>query len=95
MQCNVECGEGHALYLSDKGNVYSAGNNDKWQCGRYDEENSLIPQRVEMKQDGMDQKMKNIVCGANHNLCISDKEQLWIWGANNVKYYVVSIYHDI
>ena len=74
----IECGYSHCLFLDDKGKLFARGGNAYCQCG--------------MDSDGLDVAVttpiecqafiKEIDCGAYANLCLSDKNELWVFGNN-------------
>ena len=88
---NIYCGGYHNMALSEKGVVYSWGDNEKGQLGMgYNKEirpilNSVIPKPIEVF------KGKDIIklsCGESHNIAIvrekiTEEEEIWSWGNSN------------
>ena len=75
----IECGYSHTLFLNDKGQIFSCGKNEAYQCGLgHNQEEMKIITRVECH--GF---IKKIDCGSYFNLCLSDKDQLYVFGSNN------------
>jgi len=75
----VACGFEFALFLSYSGLVYSLGNGNEGCLGLGDEESRSSPSRITDITDGTD-----IRCGAYHSLCVTEKNQLYSWGGNDV-----------
>lgn len=80
---DIQCGQQHTLFLSDKGRVYAMGKNHKGQCG------ISMQRKMINKPTLIDTFIDNscfissISCGKNHSCAIDDKTgKLYIWGCN-------------
>ena len=81
----IAMGYSHVLVLSEKGSVWSVGDNHYQQIGlnqniEYNTKfKKLLPGDVEMK-------CIDIECGQWHSLCVTDNYDLIVFGRNDVKY---------
>lgn len=81
----VSCGRSHSLILTDEEGVYSLGNNSHGQCGR-----PIIPledyssNKVIHKIGGIEGKIKQISCGHDHSLFLTEDGHVYScgWGAD-------------
>nr|XP_054756595.1 RCC1-like G exchanging factor-like protein [Lytechinus pictus] len=81
----VSCGRSHSLILTDEEGVYSLGNNSHGQCGR-----PIIPHedyssnKVIHKIEGIDGKIKQVCCGHDHSLFLTEDGHVYScgWGAD-------------
>lgn len=86
----VAAGRAHAIALSESDVLFALGNNSFGQCGRPivdDEEfySSQLVHRIEGKAIfGDDDKVKDIVCGLDHSLILTEKGKVFScgWGAD-------------
>eukprot|EP01132_Coremiostelium_polycephalum_P010329 gene10329-12681_t len=78
---DIACGNWHSLILSQNGSVYSFGSNAEGRLGRQ------LPKN--MKDDftpivvSIDQKIKQIWCGSNFSIGLSENNLVWGWGDNS------------
>ncbi|HSH66593.1 MAG TPA: hypothetical protein VLB84_12575 [Bacteroidia bacterium] len=74
----VDGGNGHALILDKKGNVWTIGRNNYGQLGDSTLENSTTPKKVE--------QLHNIIAisrGYDHSIALDKNGDLFLWGRNN------------
>eukprot|EP01084_Bolivina_argentea_P075352 136602_1 len=94
---DIDCGEGHTLFLTSNGQVYSQGNNNEGQCGIVKTKNGIrindtyitTPTLIDtFIQNNCN--IKSISCGYGHNVCIEDNKnknknnKIWMFGRNKV-----------
>jgi len=74
-------GRDHSLLLSDRGQVFAMGSNDRGQLGLESEDTiDGCPGRVRGFSGGF---LIHIAAGAEHSAAVSDDGKLWTWGAGN------------
>lgn len=73
----IATGEAHALALSDKNELFSWGSNNYGQLGHGSRDTETIPKRVDTLLDCV---IKDVACGANHSLVLSQDGELFVWG---------------
>jgi len=81
---NIDSGHQHALALSNRGNLYSWGENREGQCGLSKNlDNMLIPAKIEINAllDD-DEEIVQLAPGRNHNLVLTSKGSVLSWGSN-------------
>ena len=87
------CGDHHTILLSDKGEVYSFGSNEYGQLGRDTNKQALLVEHSEIVEgDGHDipmlinslkeTKIIHVVCGEDYTILLSDKGEVYSFGAN-------------
>ena len=77
-QKHVDGGNGHAVILDKKGNVWTTGRNNFGQIGDGTFKNSPHPKKVG--------QLKNIVAisrGYDHSIALDNNGYLYLWGRNN------------
>ena len=74
----LDGGNGHAIILDSKGDVYTIGRNTYGQLGDSSFQSSSTPIKV-IKIP----KIKSISRGYNHSIAIDSAGNLWTWGRNN------------
>ena len=73
----LEGGEHHSLALDRDGQVYGFGRGHYGQLGLGNEEDSLIPRRIETLSG---KSIIQIACGDHHSLALSKSGELYSWG---------------
>ncbi|KOC62519.1 RCC1 and BTB domain-containing protein 1 [Habropoda laboriosa] len=71
----------HVLALTERGEVYSWGNNDYHQLGNGTGNKGLNPILVGLNL--RDKVVVQIACGNHHSLALTDDGEVYAWGANN------------
>jgi alpha-tubulin suppressor-like RCC1 family protein len=83
---NISCGGYHNLILSEKGALYSWGDNESGQLGQgvnsdiSSNVSSLIPKKIEAL---VGKEILKVACGESHSIVITKEkgeEELWSWG---------------
>ena len=76
----VSCGDNFTIFLSEKGNVYSMGSNNKFgQLGLGDTNMQLSPKLITFFKNNKI-KISQISCGYCHVLALSEKGDVYSWG---------------
>ncbi|XP_033640149.1 RCC1-like G exchanging factor-like protein [Asterias rubens] len=81
----IACGRAHSLILTDTEGVFSLGNNVHGQCGRtVVEKENYSSNRVIHNVQGIDGKIKQIQCGHDHSLFLTEEGAVYScgWGAD-------------
>lgn len=85
----VSAGRAHTMALTEKGEVFSMGNNSYGQCGRNiiddeDYQRSSIIHKVQINDNEMDDEIVDVTCGMDHSIFRSSKGHLYScgWGAD-------------
>ncbi|ESO88108.1 hypothetical protein LOTGIDRAFT_165845 [Lottia gigantea] len=65
----VSCGDKHSLFLLDNGSVTVLGSNTNGQLGTGDNLEAVVPRLLDLQDN-----VKSISSGANHNLAITDSK---------------------
>ena len=73
----IACGEAHSAFLSDR-EIYTFGDGSHGALGHGNSKSQLLP-KVVVKM-GEDARLRDIDCGPQFTLCISDLGQLYYWG---------------
>ena len=77
---SISCGDNFTIFLSEKGNVYSMGSNNKFgQLGLGDTNMSLPPKLITYFKNNKI-KISQISCGYSHVLALSEKGDVYSWG---------------
>eukprot|EP01084_Bolivina_argentea_P032621 60361_1 len=89
--CRISCGLKHTLFLTTNGNVMSCGYNKHRQCGIplneiTDTSNrwQLQPKYVSNLGPNSNAFITDVCCGLRHNLCLSKKGKLYVFGSNDM-----------
>lgn len=81
----VACGRSHSLLKNKAGEIFSLGNNSFGQCGRpiVEKEDYFASKKVH-KIDSLPNDIKQITCGQDHSLFLSNTGELYScgWGAD-------------
>jgi regulator of chromosome condensation len=78
----VDGGMHHSVALSGDGDLYSFGRGDSGQLGNTDTQPNTgyceeSPVNIDINCDG---KLVQLCCGANHNMVVSNKNEVYSWG---------------
>jgi hypothetical protein len=77
---DVCCGYKFSIALTDKGDVFTWGDNTYGQIGRYEINGAQnIPFKIDKILIG---KAKAIACGGNHSFVLTENEKVFSWGLN-------------
>lgn len=76
----VSVGDDHSLILADNGAVLSCGSNMQGQLGYGGTETQSVPKVIEALKE---QKITQICVGSLHSGALSEKGQVFMWGANH------------
>lgn len=86
---SVAAGRAHMAALTDKGAVYTLGNNANGQCGRPIVEDEMyagsqVIHRMSRRVFGADDEVKQVVCGQDHTMFVMSSGRLLScgWGAD-------------
>lgn len=79
---SVAAGHRHSLALTDDGQLYAWGNNQFGQLGLGHMKPTDRPEKINIEYKGV-LKFIDIAAGADHSLALSDKGEIWSWGANS------------
>ena len=71
-------GRGHVIALTDEGNVFAWGQNDRHQCGNGGKEYLRMPTQINF----YDEKAKSVACGWDHTLVLTESGSVYAWGRN-------------
>jgi RCC1 and BTB domain-containing protein len=78
---DISCGHLHSIVLTQTGEVYAFGYNNRGELGVGNNTNQLIPTLV----NGFNsEKIIAISCGTYHSLALTESGQLYSWGFNSV-----------
>ncbi|ELR21140.1 BTB/POZ domain containing protein [Acanthamoeba castellanii str. Neff] len=75
---SVACGASHTLFLTDVGHVYSCGSNVLGQLGNGTDHS--LPVCIESLKST---KVTSISCGELFSAAVTDRGELWMWGAGS------------
>ena len=73
-------GDNYVLAITEKGEVFSWGNNDYGQLGLGHNNHCNTPQLVEFFNE---KQIKNIISGSNHVLAMTEEGEVFSWGCNH------------
>ena len=76
----VAAGDQHALFLTQKGEVFACGVNDVGQLGTGDLNDRSAPQQVEFESSQSDSTIKVVAAGHSTSAAINSQGQLFTWG---------------
>ena len=76
----ISAGSDHSLFVADNGVVWSCGNNNYGQLGH--KKSGGYPQKINHLCE-KEIKIKECASGNNHNLLLSNKENVYSFGLNN------------
>ncbi|XP_018392810.1 PREDICTED: RCC1 and BTB domain-containing protein 1-like [Cyphomyrmex costatus] len=77
---NISCGMTFTLAVTEKGEVYSWGENDVGQLGIGHYEDTTIPTLISSLRGTV---IVKVACGNQHTLALTDKGNLYVWGGNH------------
>lgn len=75
----VSCGNSHALILTNKGNVYSTGNNQFGQLGL----GPKLSRKSNFTKISTLSNITQISCQYDHSICLDKDNKIWSFGRNN------------
>jgi len=81
----VGCGRAHTVVITDKEGVFSLGNNSYGQCGVPSDLNAKEFSILKVhKIEGIDENIKEVVCGQDHTLLLTEDGKVYScgWGAD-------------
>ena len=73
----VSCGFGHTAAVSEEGTLYTFGIGFNGRLGHGDQEDQLVPKRVDALQDV---RVVDVSCGSQHTAAASDNGMLYTFG---------------
>jgi len=76
--CDFSFGRGHVAALTKDGHVFTWGQNDRHQCGNGGKEYVRTPTQIHFQEE----KVKNILCGWDHTLALTESGSVYTWGRN-------------
>ena len=80
----VSCGAEFTVCIDEQGFLWSFGGNDYGQLGTGNTMFAKVPQKIEPFDDTNEiHRAKNISCGGNHILVLSNDDNLWTCGSNS------------
>ena len=75
----VDCGANHSAVVTEEGGLWAWGCGEHGRLGHGDEEDRLMPVRVEAERlDGA--KIVSAACGAAHTAAVTEEGALYTWG---------------
>lgn len=78
----IAAGEFHTMYLTINGHLYSCGNNEVGQLGRYTEKTEgKFPAQVETFKDCI---ISTVACGMQHSVALDEWGQIFSWGSDGM-----------
>ena len=80
----VDCGRSHVVVVSEKHEVFCFGSNSNGQCGYPVKEGTdyLVDAKVHLVKELLDFRIKKVVCGYDHSLCLTECGKVFSWGWN-------------
>jgi alpha-tubulin suppressor-like RCC1 family protein len=75
---NIYCGESHNIILNENNELYVCGSNFYYQLGLGDNKNRNAYTKLEHNFG----KIKNIYCGAKHNIILNENNEVYVCGHN-------------
>ncbi|KAL0488231.1 hypothetical protein AKO1_015356 [Acrasis kona] len=79
----VSCGGTYSLFLTDQNKVFCCGWNSYGQLGLSSNQSSVYTvQQIRSPQELLDQRIKEIVCGACHTIFLTENYEAWAVGWN-------------
>jgi alpha-tubulin suppressor-like RCC1 family protein len=94
---NIYCGEHHNIILNENNELYVCGHNNFGQLGLGDNYNRNVYTKLEHNFG----KIKNIYCGANHNIILNENNEVYVCGYNNYgqlglnHYFNINVYEKL
>jgi RCC1 and BTB domain-containing protein len=76
--CDFSFGRGHVVAVTDEGNVFAWGQNDRHQCGNGGKEYVKFPMQINFDNE----KIIKVMCGWDHTLALTDSGSIYAWGRN-------------
>ena len=74
--CSVAAGANHSLAVTQSGALYAWGEGGCGQLGHGNDEDQLLPKRVE----GLQERVCSVAAGPNHSLAVTQSGALYSWG---------------
>lgn len=92
---NMSVGDSHAAFVTEDGELYCIGNNEYGQCGArpsniirestflvYQPEDDKSDDEISLNRVTFNEgvKIRNVVCGGRHTICIDDENNIYTFG---------------
>ena len=85
----ISAGQYHSILVSTFGQVRVFGWNEFYQCGTNSDQNVYLPK---LNSTLIDKCVKEIKCGFNHNVAVTQDGEYYFWGHN--RYNQCMVYED-
>lgn len=91
----IAAGESHSLALSEKGDIFAWGKNDRGQLGDSTTDNSYHPIKVELPGTlDQSERVIQIAAGGDSSFALTDAGTLLVWGKNETGQLGINSYYD-
>eukprot|EP01083_Nonionella_stella_P309733 1098062_1 len=83
----VDCGSTHTLLVGSYGVLFVTGSNGNGRCGDGTTNDVFKPKAIRVGDNALAQSVK---CGADHNVLITTKNKIFVWGCNDYNQCLIS-----